>query len=146
MAQIMLQTEEQTERRSDFLFDVIVSVKSELGLDSRMPTEQLNTLNNKELRRVLKMLLTVGDVDLSSSCCDQVESILNQEILSKIIINSKDLSKRCQYGTTEICLWRGDITLIKVDAIVNAANSALLGCFSPNHPCIDNAIHCAAGK
>jgi hypothetical protein len=68
----MLQTEEQTERRSDFLFDVIVSVKSELGLDSRMPTEQLNTLNNKELRRVLKMLLTVGDVDLSSSCCDQV--------------------------------------------------------------------------
>ena len=42
-------------------------------------------------------------------------------------------------------LWRGDITTLAVDAIVNAANSALLGCFSPNHACIDNAIHTYAG-
>ena len=42
-------------------------------------------------------------------------------------------------------LWRGDITTLAVDAIVNAANSALLGCFSPNHGCIDNAIHTYAG-
>lgn len=44
-----------------------------------------------------------------------------------------------------ICLWRGDITTLKCDAIVNAANSALLGCFCPNHGCIDNAIHTYAG-
>jgi O-acetyl-ADP-ribose deacetylase (regulator of RNase III) len=42
-------------------------------------------------------------------------------------------------------LWQGDITRLQVDAIVNAANSALLGCFAPNHRCIDNAIHSAAG-
>lgn len=42
-------------------------------------------------------------------------------------------------------LWRGDITTLAVDAIVNAANSALLGCFSPNHGCIDNAIHSFSG-
>jgi O-acetyl-ADP-ribose deacetylase (regulator of RNase III) len=42
-------------------------------------------------------------------------------------------------------LWKGDITRLQVDAIVNAANSALLGCFVPNHRCIDNAIHSAAG-
>ena len=42
-------------------------------------------------------------------------------------------------------LWRGDITTLAVDAIVNAANSQLLGCFSPNHGCIDNAIHTYAG-
>ena len=42
-------------------------------------------------------------------------------------------------------LWQGDITTLEVDAIVNAANSALLGCFSPNHGCIDNAIHTFAG-
>jgi O-acetyl-ADP-ribose deacetylase (regulator of RNase III) len=42
-------------------------------------------------------------------------------------------------------LWQGDITRLQVDAIVNAANSALLGCFVPNHRCIDNAIHSAAG-
>lgn len=42
-------------------------------------------------------------------------------------------------------LWQGDITRLQVDAIVNAANSALLGCFVPMHRCIDNAIHSAAG-
>ena len=41
--------------------------------------------------------------------------------------------------------WQGDITRLKVDAIVNAANSQLLGCFVPMHRCIDNAIHSAAG-
>ena len=44
-----------------------------------------------------------------------------------------------------IFLWRGDITLLKCDAIVNAANSQLLGCFYPCHSCIDNAIHTFAG-
>ena len=44
-----------------------------------------------------------------------------------------------------IVLWQGDITRLNADAIVNAANSALLGCFIPCHRCIDNAIHSAAG-
>ena len=53
-------------------------------------------------------------------------------------------------GTVEIdrqglVEWQGDITRLKVDAIVNAANSQLLGCFVPMHRCIDNAIHSAAG-
>ena len=44
-----------------------------------------------------------------------------------------------------LILWQGDITRLQVDAVVNAANSALLGCFHPCHGCIDNAIHSAAG-
>lgn len=44
-----------------------------------------------------------------------------------------------------LCLWQGDITLLECDAIVNAANSAMLGCFQPGHHCIDNAIHTFAG-
>ncbi len=44
-----------------------------------------------------------------------------------------------------IYLWQGDITTLKVDAIVNAANSGMLGCFVPGHVCIDNAIHTYAG-
>lgn len=44
-----------------------------------------------------------------------------------------------------IYVWQGDITTLRVDAIVNAANSQLLGCFIPNHACIDNAIHTFAG-
>ena len=44
-----------------------------------------------------------------------------------------------------IAIWRGDITLLEADAIVNAANSQMLGCFVPGHHCIDNAIHTYAG-
>ncbi|MCD7734392.1 MAG: protein-ADP-ribose hydrolase [Clostridiales bacterium] len=42
-------------------------------------------------------------------------------------------------------LWQGDITTLRCGAIVNAANSQMLGCFCPNHGCIDNAIHTYAG-
>ena len=42
-------------------------------------------------------------------------------------------------------LWRGDITTLSADAIVNAANSQMLGCWVPGHHCIDNAIHTFAG-
>lgn len=58
--------------------------------------------------------------------------------------------QRREKGVVEIdgkglLLWQGDITRLKVDAIVNAANSQMLGCFVPLHGCIDNAIHSAAG-
>ncbi len=44
-----------------------------------------------------------------------------------------------------IYLWQGDITTLKCGAVVNAANSQMLGCFAPCHGCIDNAIHTYAG-
>ena len=44
-----------------------------------------------------------------------------------------------------IALWQGDITRLNIDAVVNAANNALLGCFIPHHKCIDNVIHSRAG-
>ncbi len=44
-----------------------------------------------------------------------------------------------------IALWQGDITRIAADAVVNAANNSLLGCFIPHHKCIDNVIHSRAG-
>ncbi len=55
-----------------------------------------------------------------------------------------------EYGSTlpgagQLCLWQGDITRLAADAIVNAANSQMLGCFQPLHSCIDNCIHSFAG-
>ena len=44
-----------------------------------------------------------------------------------------------------IYLWKGDITRLEIDAIVNAANKTLLGCMKPLHNCVDNAIHTYAG-
>ena len=46
---------------------------------------------------------------------------------------------------SRLVLWRGDITTLKIDAIVNAANSALRGCFVPCHSCVDNIIHSISG-
>ncbi len=51
----------------------------------------------------------------------------------------------CSPVDSRLRLWQGDITRLAVDAIVNAANSQMLGCFVPLHKCIDNAIHSAAG-
>ena len=51
----------------------------------------------------------------------------------------------CNLSPVTYVLWQGDITRLCVDAIVNAANSQMLGCFHPLHKCIDNAIHSAAG-
>lgn len=48
-------------------------------------------------------------------------------------------------GDPHLALWQGDITTLRCDAIVNAANSQLLGCFSPCHGCIDNIIHTMSG-
>lgn len=48
-------------------------------------------------------------------------------------------------GHSSLSIWRGDITALKVDGIVNAANSGMLGCFVPCHDCIDNVIHTNAG-
>jgi len=45
----------------------------------------------------------------------------------------------------QISIWQGDITRLACDAIVNAANSQMLGCFMPMHTCIDNCIHTFAG-
>ena len=45
----------------------------------------------------------------------------------------------------QICLWQGDITTLRVDAIVNAANSGMTGCYQPLHNCIDNMIGSKAG-
>ena len=59
----------------------------------------------------------------------------------KGIVTISDMEER----EPQIYLWQGDITRLSVDAIVNAANNKLLGCFAPNHKCIDNEIHTFAG-
>ena len=63
------------------------------------------------------------------------------------VLNDKGTTKLEELIEIEknIYLWQGDITTLEVDAIVNAANKALLGCFIPHHRCIDNAIHTQAG-
>ena len=69
------------------------------------------------------------------------DAYLQDETAEKGITDVADLTP-IQPG---LYLWQGDITTLKCDAIVNAANSGMTGCYIPNHRCIDNAIHTFAG-
>ena len=69
------------------------------------------------------------------------DAYLQDETAAKGITDAADLTP-IQPG---LYLWQGDITTLKCDAIVNAANSGMTGCYIPNHRCIDNAIHTYAG-
>ena len=69
------------------------------------------------------------------------DDYLQEEIAQKGITSIDDLEPI----KPDIYLWQGDITTLKCDAIVNAANSGMTGCYIPNHRCIDNAIHTFAG-
>lgn len=74
---------------------------------------------------------------------------LQQQMADKGVVEVDDgketfVAMPSDYGVRTL-LWQGDITRLRVDAIVNAANSLMLGCRQPLHYCIDNAIHSAAG-
>ena len=69
------------------------------------------------------------------------DAYLQDETAAKGVTDAADLTP-IQPG---LYLWQGDITTLKCDAIVNAANSGMTGCYIPNHRCIDNAIHTYAG-
>lgn len=66
---------------------------------------------------------------------------LKKKTLERGVIDVADLN----YDKNGVALWRGDITRLNADAIVNACNPALLGCFQLLHNCIDNVIHSCAG-
>lgn len=99
----------------------------------------------KDQLQLLRALMNVRDpAPISQEFLDLQDEILREEINRKGIIEIGD-KEMISFDSGKIFLWQGDITRLKVDAIVNAANSAMLGCFIPLHNCIDNAIHSAAG-
>ncbi len=71
------------------------------------------------------------------------DRVLKMMVAEKGIVCASDLPRLA--GDGRLSIWYGDICALECDAIVNAANSALLGCWIPGHDCIDNAIHTFAG-
>ncbi|KMS75217.1 Appr-1-p processing protein [Streptomyces viridochromogenes] len=123
-----------------------------LGLRS----DSLRHLTNADAdtaRRVLRALLTVRDPGpLPKGADRELDALLGAERNLRPTVSVRELPTIEEefHGTpsqaaAETVLWRGDITTLAADAVVNAANSQLLGCFRPLHPCIDNALHNAAG-
>ncbi len=69
------------------------------------------------------------------------DEYLQAETAAKGITELKDLNPVSE----GLYLWQGDITTLRCDAVVNAANSGMTGCYVPNHRCIDNCIHSFSG-
>lgn len=99
--------------------------------------------DEEDQRRLLRSLMNVRMPGVLSPDFIKVQdALLQSEATAKGIVHTADLEP---VEGTQIYLWQGDITRLDADAIVNAANAEMLGCFVPCHGCIDNAIHSAAG-
>ena len=95
-----------------------------------------------EQKKVLRALFNIRlPLPISDDFLKVQNEYLQEEIVQKGITSIDDLEPI----KPDIYLWQGDITTLKCDAVVNAANSQMLGCFCPNHGCIDNAIHTFSG-
>ena len=96
----------------------------------------------QEQRSLLRSLFNIRmPIPISQEFLAVQDAYLQEELRRKGITELSNLTP-VQEG---IYLWQGDITTLSCDAIVNAANSQMLGCFHPCHGCIDNAIHTYAG-
>lgn len=124
----------QTERRL-FLIKELLREQPQYQ-DMEIPK---NTQDQKNLLRSL------FNIRMPRSVCDEFlkvqDAYLQTEVAKKGITDIADLTPVQEH----IYLWQGDITTLKCDAIVNAANSRMLGCFCPCHGCIDNVIHTFSG-
>lgn len=100
--------------------------------------------DDEEQKRLLRALMNVRPPEpVSEEFLKIQDAYLSAERDRAGIVDAEALPHL--RSDSRLVLWQGDITTLKADAIVNAANSALLGCFVPCHGCIDNAIHSAAG-
>lgn len=96
----------------------------------------------EEQKLLLRGLMNIRPPRKNNPDFQQIQdSYLTEETRQKGIVTLEELSP-IQPG---IYVWQGDITTLQCDAIVNAANSGMTGCYVPNHRCIDNCIHIFAG-
>lgn len=99
--------------------------------------------NIEEKKRILRSLMNIRMPKQMSDDVLEVQNAYLKECIEENGIVQIDSINEIKHG---ISIWQGDITRLAVDAIVNAANSQMLGCFIPmHHTCIDNCIHSYAG-
>ena len=123
----------QSQRRSYLIEKLLQERREYMGVS--LPTEE-------EQRRLLRGLMNLRPPAPVSGEFLQVQDAYFQERLKERGVTQLGDLRPVQPG---LYLWQGDITTLEVDAIVNAANSGMTGCYVPCHGCIDNAIHTYAG-
>ena len=98
--------------------------------------------NREEKRRILRSLMNIRmPKEMSPEILKVQDEYLSERAVEKGVVDLSDIP----IIREGLSIWQGDITRLSVDAIVNAANSQMLGCFVPMHTCIDNCIHTFSG-
>lgn len=123
------------EQRADFMIRYLLDEQSayqDIALPSGLAEKQ----------RLLRSLINIRPpVPISEDFMNVQDAYLGERVAERGVVRLEDLTP----VRSSLYLWQGDITTLAADAIVNAANSQMLGCFVPCHGCIDNAIHTYAG-
>ena len=123
------------EQRLDYLVEEFKADSGEYR-DLQTPTD------TEGKRRILRSLMNVRmPRKLPDAVLAVQDEYLTERNAEKGIVQISDIP----VIRDSLSIWQGDITRLAVDAIVNAANSQMLGCFVPMHTCIDNCIHTFAG-
>ena len=119
---------------------LIEKLKAENPAYRKLPVPQ----DEQAQKDYLRMLMNVRmPHPISAEFREIQDAYLKKENFMKGIVNEK-MIEPCSLDP-RLCIWQGDITRLGVDAITNAANSGMTGCYQPLHNCIDNCIHSAAG-
>ena len=125
----------QSERRNFLIQSLLEESREYRGM--QIPSDSTGQ------RQLLRGLMNVRMVKKSSAEFLNIQdAYLQEETAKKGVTNVDDLTP-VQQG---LYLWQGDITALRCDAIVNAANSGMTGCYVPNHRCIDNCLINASNK
>ncbi len=123
------------EQQMDDLIRCLLAERKEyqdIGVPSKLPDK----------RRLLRSLMNVRPpAPVSKEFLRAQDAYLQERLVQRGVTRLQDLTP----VRPGLYLWQGDITTLAVDAIVNAANSGMTGCYIPCHGCIDNAIHPYAG-
>ena len=123
------------DQRLDYLVEEFKTDSGEYK-NLRTPADQVGK------RRILRSLMNIRmPRELPDELLAVQDEYLSGRAEEKGIVRLSDIP----IIRDELSIWQGDITRLEVDAIVNAANSQMLGCFIPMHTCIDNCIHTFAG-
>ncbi len=129
----------QEERRVWLIQELIKEQPQSYGISvPKIPDKQ------NEQRQLLRALFNVRPpMPASAEFLKVQDEYLSEVTREKGIVSVNELP--VIESDSRLVLWQGDITRLAVDAIVNAANSGMTGCYHPNHSCIDNCIHTFAG-
>ena len=119
---------------------LIIKLKNENPIYRKIPVPSDEQAQKDMLRTLMNLRMPAP---VSAEFIEVQNAYFRRESIMKGIVDERTIEP-CPLDS-RLCIWQGDITRLRVDAITNAANRGMTGCYQPLHNCIDNCIHSAAG-